>query len=242
MLEVFCKDMPSIIFEPIFVMGIAGGLLALVLYRKERSVLYWFIACSLGFMIVWRVAMQIISERYAEILIFPMVIATVYFIFQTGNIWRILPALPEKYTRYLPICCMTVLVLVCVGKNLRFDGSMPITETTTALKAELPEDALVYLADSSLRWQIEYFLGKEVKYVPWQEGDTVVSRCRMIIDEAENLSAGSVYIFVAQRSKDALISAEDMQVNAADWQMVCEGFFNKKHTKSMRVYKYTISK
>ena len=81
MLDVFFKDMPSIVFEPVFVLGVCGLITVLIKFRKERSVFYWTTLFSLIFMVAWRVLIQIVSSRYAEILIIPMSVAAAYFCF-----------------------------------------------------------------------------------------------------------------------------------------------------------------
>ena len=124
MLEVFFKDIPSIVFEPIAICGWLGLFIALLIYRKERTVFYRTVIFSLAFMIIWRMAIQIISSRYAEILIFPMTIAAAFFIFQLENIRKILPQFPEKYVKYLPLGILIILTVICIGKNLSYNKGL----------------------------------------------------------------------------------------------------------------------
>ena len=244
MLEVFFKDIPSIVFEVIAIFGWAGLLTALYLYRKERSTLYLTVIFSLAFMILWRCAIQIVSSRYAEILIFPMTIAAAFFIFQLENIRKIFPALPEKYIKYLPWGIVIILTAICIIKNLNYNSYTPVMDASDIVKEDKSTGKLViYTMDSDRARQIEYYSGEKVCFLkPFPEDYSNIltpELCRRIIDEArEKESAQTVYIFVTTPTKSPVITAGELDLKDDSWQLITEQYFNRKKKNALRVYKY----
>jgi hypothetical protein len=244
MLEVFFKDIPSIVFEPIAVFGWAGLLTALYLYRKERSTLYLTVIFSLAFMILWRCAIQIVSSRYAEILIFPMTVAAAFFIFQLENIRKIFPALPEKYIKYLPLCLVAILTVICIIKNLNYNSYTPIMDAVQVVKEDKSTGKLViYAMEKDRARQIEYYSGEKVcvlKPFPEDYSNKLTPElCRKIIAEATaKKSAETVYIFVTTSAQSPIVTAGELGLKDASWQLITEQYFNGKKKKALRVYKY----
>ena len=74
MTAVFFRLIPRILFEPVAVAAVLGIITALIYSWKKRNNLFWFVACSVVFMIGWRLVIHIISSRYASILIYPAII------------------------------------------------------------------------------------------------------------------------------------------------------------------------
>ena len=237
-ISIFFKDIPSIIFEPFAVIGVLGLITAMIIYRKERSVFYLTTFFALIFMIAWRVAIQIVSSRYAEILIFPATVAAAFFIFQLEHIRKIFPALPEKPVKLLPYLCVAVLIVVGIVKNLNYDRSTPVIDTTRMVKAKMALESVVYSADR-VYWQIEYYIGQKVHFIPYIEEESNIDRCRKIIADASKKSFRSVYIFVPSSSREPEISAADVSLSGSAWTLVTKSYFNETQTKVMRVYKYS---
>lgn len=113
MLQIVFQSIPSILFEPVAVGAALGLVTAAVCFWKSKPVLYWVIALSLIFMLGWRLVIQIISGRYASILIFPAAIATAYFIFKMEELTRFIPKFPEWLRKWLPY--LTVIGIAIGG-------------------------------------------------------------------------------------------------------------------------------
>ena len=239
MFSVFFKDIPSIIFEPLAVIGVLGLIIALIIYRKERSVFYWTVIFALIFMIAWRVAIQIVSSRYAEILIFPATAAAAFFIFKLESLRKIFPALPEKFVRFLPCLCIAVLTIVSIGKNLKYDRSTTVIDTANAVKTDMTSDSGVYVIHPDWRWKVEYYLGRKVDFVKSEPADSNSASCQQIIADALKKSYRTVYIFVPAGVREPEISAADAGVDPSAWSISAQSYFNAKKSKIMRVYKYS---
>lgn len=245
MLEIFFKDIPSIVFEPIVVFGWLGLLTALILYRKQRSTLYLTVAFSLAFMIFWRMAIQIVSSRYAEILIFPMSIAAAFFIFQLEHILKKFSKIPEKFHKYIPVCILIILALVCIGKNLRFHPASPLMEACRLIKTEgKTKKCAVYVFTTNRAQQIEYY-SRQKTYIAKEE---FKDRSQMSTLElyreafrhaAAEKKAETIYIFDIISSKKKAVSAKDVGLDEKNWSLFFEKFYDYKHRKILRIYKYS---
>ena len=122
MLKILLQSIPGILFEPIAVGAVLGLITAAILLWKKRPVLYWVVAFSLLFMLGWRLAIQIISGRYASILIFPAIIATAYFIFKMEVLTRFIPKFPEWLRKYLPYLTVIGIAIGGVGQLCHYNA------------------------------------------------------------------------------------------------------------------------
>ncbi|MBO7328859.1 MAG: hypothetical protein J6W00_08830 [Lentisphaeria bacterium] len=243
MLEVFFKDIPSIVFEPIAICGWLGLFIAFILYRKKCSVFYLTVIFSLAFMILWRVAIQIVSSRYAEILISPMTIAAAFFIFQLENIRKIMPQFPEKYVKYLPLGILIILIVICIGKNLSYNTYTSLMDVCGMVKADkTPGKRVLYVMNSDRVRQIEYYSGEKVRWLTaFTKAHPQIltpDLCREIIAQAaaEN-SAEIVYIFAVASGKEPVITAKEIGVKDSSWELFTEKPLDRKSKKLMRVYR-----
>ena len=244
MLEVFFKDIPSIVFEPIAICGWLGLFIALLIYRKERTVFYRTVIFSLAFMIIWRMAIQIISSRYAEILIFPMTIAAAFFIFQLENIRKILPQFPEKYVKYLPLGILIILTVICIGKNLSYNTYTPFMDVCGMIKADkTPGKRVLYVMDYDRSRQVEYYTGEKVHFLkPFPlDYDSVLTPewCRKVIKQsAAEDGADIVYIFAVASRKEPVLTAGEIGVKDSAWELFAEKPLTRKKKKFFRVYRH----
>ncbi len=158
MIEVLFGKIPQILFEPIAVCGMLGLILAFVLQRKQKSDFFWFAAVSILFMIVWRVLIQIVSSRYAVLLLYPATIGTVYLCFKVPEF---LNFIPEKWRKLLPYGLMAALTLACVGKDLHVNPYDDyLIRCGTYLRENAAPDASV-LCYSAAVTRIEYYSGRK---------------------------------------------------------------------------------
>lgn len=236
--EVFFCDIPAVVFEPVVVAGWLGLITALVVFRKEKSVLYWTLALALPFMILWRCGIRIVSSRYAEIMIFPMIVAAAFFVFRLEHLRDFFPRVPEKFVKFLPAALLIVLTLSCLIKDFRFSPYNPFMEAGFIVKADKSSEKSVVYAPSSDRCnQIRYYTGKEVKILtdapPLQQ-----EQCRRIIADASAHSYKTVYIFAVSSANEKPLAAVDAGVKNSDWHLMTERFFNAKKKKILRVYKF----
>lgn len=120
-LSVLFKRIPGILFESVAVAAALGLIIAAVMCWKRRTLLYWLLAFSCLFMLGWRMGIQIISQRYASALIFPAVIASAYFCFQTESLVKYIPKFPEKWCRFVPYVFILILGISSIVKVFHFN-------------------------------------------------------------------------------------------------------------------------
>lgn len=117
---IFC-DIFGILFEPIAVCALLGMIWAAVMYWKSKTPLYWFFGISLLFMLGWRLGIQIVSSRYASILIYPAIMASAYFCFQTELLVKYIPRFPKKWHKLIPYCCVIALCVASICQSLHYN-------------------------------------------------------------------------------------------------------------------------
>lgn len=118
MTEVFFKLIPQILFEPIAVGALLGLFTALIFFWKKHGKFYWIVTVSIVFMLGWRLAIQIVSTRYASLLIYPAVIFCVYFCFKLEDLCKLIPKFPEKLRRIVPWLFLIGLSIASLVKTL----------------------------------------------------------------------------------------------------------------------------
>jgi len=101
------------------VIGLAVA--AAVNYRK-RGEFFWLIGISIVFMIAWRLIIEIISSRYASILIYPATIATAYACFKVPEYLKAKFDFSPQYCKVLSWLLIGGLTLAGVGKSLHFNS------------------------------------------------------------------------------------------------------------------------
>ncbi len=220
MIEVLFGKIPQILFEPIAVCGVLGLVLAFILQRKQKSDFLWFAAVSILFMIVWRVVIQIVSSRYAVLLLYPATIGTVYLCFKVPEFLKFIP---EKWRKFLPYCLTAVLVLVCIGKDLRvnpYDDYL-IRCGTYLRENSAPDEVVLCYADAVTR--IEYYSGRKIIEL-YPKEDTVPE-----IERA-----------VQKRVPDWLVLYGKKQENIRNCTLVQTYDLNRK--KKKKVYLYRVNK
>ena len=121
MTEVFFKLIPQILFEPIAVGALLGLFTALIFFWKKHGKFYWIVTVSIVFMLGWRLAIQIVSTRYASILIYPAVIFCVYFCFQLEDLCKLIPKFPERLRRMVPWLFLIGLSIASLVKAFHYN-------------------------------------------------------------------------------------------------------------------------
>ena len=121
MLKILFQSSPSILFEPIAAGGVLGLATAAVLFWRKKTAWYWSVALALLFMISWRVAIQIVSSRYASILVFPATIATAYFAFKMDWLAGFIPKFPEWLRKSLPYLTVIGIAIGGIGQLLHYN-------------------------------------------------------------------------------------------------------------------------
>lgn len=127
------SQLSRIIFEPIFILMIAGILLALFLNIHRRNRMFYSVLLGVGFMITWRVCVHLLSKRYSEILIYAGIGFCAYFlyVFPPWLFCRCRPFLQRHYPkiaqtmrcypRLIGRILVLILILGCFGKLSRYN-------------------------------------------------------------------------------------------------------------------------
>ena len=120
-LSILFQSIPGVLYEPIAVGAVLGLVTAAIIYWKRRTPLYWLVGLSILFMIGWRLGIQIITGRYAAILIYPAIIATAYFCFQTEWLVKFIPKFPDKWRKIVPYLFVIGLGIASIAQTLHLN-------------------------------------------------------------------------------------------------------------------------
>lgn len=89
MIRYLIVRLPGLLFEPIAVGALLGGVTALLFCRK-KTLFYGILATNVCLMFFWRMGAHslMLSSRYASIILYPAIILTVWFGFQVRELAR----------------------------------------------------------------------------------------------------------------------------------------------------------
>ncbi len=248
MTDVLFKLIPQALYEPIAVGAVLGIMTALVFCWKKRTVWYWIIPISILFMLGWRAAIQIISNRYAIILIYPATIFTVYFCFKLEEICRYFFKFRHGrlVSRFIPWLFILGLSIAGIVKILHFNPN-----SDYLIKA-----CEVYLADSKNNehnYVYTYNVHTEARRIIYYSGFRKMSDVAIIgsiyehgeVDILRNKirtlrnAAGAHYFYTAHKKHEPYYTAEMVGVSEDEWTKLCGFYTSKRKNKEFVLYKYT---
>ena len=247
-LRVFLQAIPGILFEAIAVAGLLGLLLAAVLCAKRPfGKFYWLIAGSLIYMMIWRILIQIISSRYAEILLYPAVIASVYACFKVPELIEpfIKKYIPQKIWRFLPYALVGGLCIACFCKTVRLNPYNPIGTTTKIILQDYASSKAdnVLIFSETRAVQYHYYSGLPAKLCP-----------PLLLPDGTP-DEKKIYSFIRHHSKGMdilyfvnieLASSSPIQLKVKNsphpaWKLIGQEYVDRRKKKIMRVYRYTVN-
>ena len=242
MMEVLFQSLPRILFEPIAVAAILGLLTAFAVYRKRHTPFFWIVIVSLFFMIGWRMLIHISSSRYATVLLYPGIIAAVYFCFQLKEIRKFVPAIPEKLSGMLPWMFLIGLSIACFVKTLHCNPYANyirnICSVAAADASHFRRPIALTPRDESRRYR--YYSGLETQGdagLDFPGGITDAAVIRRLL-ERHSGTCDVLYFFLDEPSASAPLSAAALEVSPDQWKLLARHEQNRRRKKQLRLYRY----
>ena len=239
MLKVLFQSIPSILFEPIAVGAVLGLVTAAVLGWRKKTAWYWSVAFALLFMISWRVIIQIISSRYASILVFPATIATAYFAFKLDWLAGFIPKFPEWLRKSLPYLTVIGIAIGGMAQLLHYNPYADrILKISELIKADAKQYKNTCILTSEAR-RLRYYTGLPVKSI---SGDKINDDHFMKQIMLKNVTEDAVEAVYVVFPVHAARSAESYLREIPDYirkELVLLGEFyhNRKKRRLTRVYR-----
>ena len=246
MLQILFQSIPSILFEPVAVGAALGLVTAAICFWKNKSALYWVIALSLIFMLGWRLAIQIISSRYASILVLPATVAAAYFIFKMEDLTRFIPKFPEWLRKSLPYLTLIGIAIGGLAQLLHYN---PYADRILKIAELIRTDAKQYknchiLASDNRR--IPYYTGlpttaiagadvssaeypKQIALALKKGSDRPAEMCYVVLPMSAKLPEEHYLQQVSEHIRKELV-------------LLGEFYHNRKKRRLTRVYRYDIQK
>ena len=241
MLKILFQSIPSILFEPIAAGGGLGLATAAVLFWRKKTAWYWSVAFALLFMISWRVAIQIVSSRYASILVFPATIATAYFAFKMDWLAGFIPKFPEWLRKSLPYLTVIGIAIGGIGQLLHYNPYADrILKVAELVKADAQSSGKCCIVAQDSR-RLHYYSGLPTEpiishhtreYSYWQK----VSKA---LQNGFKENPDTVYIVVPEFSKDPQLFSRDgmPEIIRKETVFLKEFYHSRKKKRVTRVYR-----
>lgn len=248
-LKILFQSIPGMLYEPNAVGAVLGLFVAAVMYWKRHTPLYWWIGFSLIFMIGWRLGIQIISRRYASILIYPAVIATAYFCFQTELLVKYIPKFPVKWCKIVPYLFVIGLGIASIGQALHYNPySDHILRTAKLIQndAKGRSNPHILVIDQDCR-RLSYYSGIPsipILYSDLPEADYLKNIGKSLINNDLSEPADTVYLvlFESLKRKKGYYLQGIPEKLRKQIQYLGEFYHNRKKRRVTRVYRYDLNK
>lgn len=247
MMEVLLQEIPQILFEPVAVGAVLGFFAALVFFWKKHREFYWPVTVSIVFMLAWRLAIQIISKRYASILIFPAIIFCVYACFKLEDLckWGI-PKIPERFRRMIPYLFVIGLVIASFAKAfhvnpyeryIRYSCSVAKQDAANfanPLALAEPREVRRYSYYSGLKTLEASAMNSHGEAVNASVIKTLLARCSRQCD--------ALYLFLDEPASTAPLTGSDLGLSEGEWKLLSSQYQNRRKKKQLRLYRYLPSR
>lgn len=242
MTEVFFKLIPQILFEPIAVGAVLGLFTALIFFWKKHGNFYWIVTVSIVFMLGWRLAIQIISTRYASILIYPAIIFCVYFCFKLEDLCKLIPKFPEKLRHIVPWLFIIGLAIASLVKTLHYN---PYENYIRYNSAVAKQDAAKFakplaLSDSRDTRRYHYYSGIKTFGIPALDfpSDTVNTAVIKSLLNHYSRQCDVLYFFIDELSSNAPLTGAALGLPPENWTLLSSQYHNRRKKKQLRLYRY----
>lgn len=247
-LHVFLKLIPGILFEAIAVAGVLGILLAAFFYAKRPfGKFYWLVFGAILFMLIWRLAIQIVSSRYAEILLYPAVIASVYACFKVPELIYplIKKYIPEKIWRFLPYALIGGLCIACFCRAVRLNPYDPVRVTADIVQEDIAKNGFeraMILAEPSRAIQYAYYAdlpAEQCHLLNFPDHTPTEAKVRATLN-ARKRDKNILYVFSIEKT-----ALQPLQLKVAKgpdprWKFLGQEFVDRRKKKVLRVYRYQV--
>ncbi|MBO5959230.1 MAG: hypothetical protein J6Q65_03820, partial [Lentisphaeria bacterium] len=220
-------------------------LAAVVCWKKPFGKFYWLIAGTILYMILWRVAILIISSRYGAILIYPVVIATVFLCFKIVDLiparWK--QVCPDKVWRILPLILIVAFCIVSLAKSLRVNPYDPIQATTAAVRDDIRQNGAAkpyLLADCGRQRQYQYYSGctaGEICESLHARNKPLNEKMVCHIIRKFKQKGDVLYLFAMEKADTAPIQLKIGNKVDPDWTLLKQEYINRRQQYVLRVYR-----
>lgn len=242
MIRVFFTLIPQILFEPIAIGAFLGLFTTLIFFWKKHDKFYWPVTISIIFMLGWRLAIQIISSRYASLLIYPAVIFCVYFCFKLEELCKLIPKFPERLRRMVPWLFLIGLSIASLVKTFHYNPyENYIRSSCSIAKQDAAQFArpLALAAPREVR-RYHYYSGVKTLKVPDFDfpGNTVNHAVIKSILANYSPQCDVLYLFIVELSSNDPLTGTALGVEPENWQLLSCRYQNRHKKKQLRLYRY----
>ncbi len=235
--ELLFQKIPRGLFEPFAIGAVIGAVLPLVSTRRHRYFFFFFWGTIL-FMLAWRIAILIVSSRYASFLIYPAVILTVYACFEAGKQLQKRTRLSRRFCRILPLLILGGIVLGCLGKTFHRDPYEYHREGAyLTIREQMKKyDKIQVLVSNGDARRTKYYTGAVTRDIP----DATAKVLQQEVCKFK--SADTVLLLDVIEPADApVLTKKELGVpESAEWERIYSSYTNRKERRKHNIYRYRI--
>ena len=222
------------LFEPFAVIALLGSILALWQYRHRRGELFWLFSSAILFMLSWRVAIKIVSSRYAHILIYPALFLCVWCCLQLGRYC------PGRWRQRVSLGLFGILIVIAFAKDLRFNrynNAIPYVCKMIRTDAAGQTNPLLTAAEDEVA-RYQYYSGLQViAGRALNTGPDVIRDLKKTLLPYRGYN-GTVYLLIYERNP-GILSGETLGLAQGEWTFIASRYRNERRKLALSAYRYT---
>lgn len=227
-----------ILYEPLAVTVLLAIVFAFYMNWRKCDRLFWIISGSIFFMLAWRLAISIISDRYGSILIYPTIILVVYLFYRITEIFKKIPYLcliPPKYYPWISRGLMVGMLIPCFIKDLRFNryGDC-IIKSSEMIKNDAnnyDHPGILNFAGEASR--ITYYTGIRHENLDLSKYNPNLSQIVENELKSKRFLYDVIYVVINERPQGKITLSID-----GNWELISSIFENNHHRWKLNVYRY----
>lgn len=228
------QKIPRGLFEPFAIGAVTGGLFSLLFPRKHRY-FFWFFWFSILCMLTWRLAILIISSRYASILIYPSVMLTAYACFEAGRVVNERKWIHTQLCRWLPYVILGGIILGCLGKALMVNSyEYHREEAYAVIRKELKNEEALVLVSNGEEARVKYYTGATTHRIY----DATNPMLKSLVQKFKNHDT-LILFDVIEPANTPMMSKKELGVpDAVEWERIYSSYTNRKEKRKHNIYRY----
>ena len=224
----------------IFAIGTLISCFFILLKKRHHTPFYLCFWVLIPFMVVWRIAIGIVSIRYAVVLVFPAVLLTAFTGLRGESYWRLLcrkyTFLPRWFAKFIS---RAVLVGTSIGALLMAQHAMSANQSlfheiiNTVCEYKKAHPAITVLIDHRDAPKVKYYTGAEVV-----GAKSAAAKDMLIVLKSKKMRNKDLLI-VLSSSQDNTFSINEKNFPRGKKLVLIQKILPRKKRKGVNIYLYS---
>lgn len=229
-----------LLFEPIGVFAVIGLMLFLHKCIVDKNRNGYLLIGGLLFAIFWRVViLEIITTRYANILLYPGLLCAVYGCRELPKV--LFPKKGELFKKRFAYLLFSTLFIVCIIKVVKIDSYINyLQDSAKVLKTQKQDGAVVYSYPKDSN-RIQHYANYDITIAEELEltGDDVNYNDILSLINVDKFSDREIWLVTRENSETPLLKASLVGLEERELEAVAAFSTNKEQERFVHLYKIT---